>query len=106
MGRLLEECRDVGGGDAEFVWVSEEFLEEHSVEPFTEMPLWVPREYAGMLAVDCGRAVAEGLVFRPLSETIRDVLEWDRARAEEEPAAGLSPEREKQLLLAWHGGTL
>jgi 2'-hydroxyisoflavone reductase len=106
MGRLLEECGAVGGGDPEIVWVSEEFLEEHSVEPFTEMPLWVPREYAGMLAVDCGRAVAEGLVFRPLSETIKDVLEWDRARAEEEPAAGLSPKREKELLLAWHGGTL
>ena len=76
------------------------------VEPFTEMPLWVPREYAGLQAVDCGRAIEAGLAFRPLSETIRDVLEWDRARAEEEPAAGLRPERERELLSAWHGGTL
>jgi 2'-hydroxyisoflavone reductase len=105
MGKLLEECEAVGD-DAKIVWVSEEFLEENGVEPFTQLPLWVPREYAGMLDVDCGRAIAAGLTFRPLSETIRDVLAWDRARAETDPAAGLKPERERELLSAWHGGTL
>jgi len=106
MGRLLEECEAVGGAGVELVWVSERFLEEHGVEPFTELPLWVPREYAGVLAVDCGRAIAAGLAFRPLSETIEDVLAWDRARADTEPAAGLSFERERELLRAWHGATL
>ena len=106
MGKFLEECEAVGGGDTKIVWVSEEFLEENGVEPFTEMPLWVPREYAGMLAVDCGRAVAAGLAFRPVSETIRDVLEWDRTRADADLAAGLEPERERELLSAWRGGNL
>jgi 2'-hydroxyisoflavone reductase len=107
MGRLLEECEAVGGADAELVWVSEDFLEENGVEPFTELPLWVPREDAALQAIDCGRAIAAGLTFRPLSETIRDLLDWDRARAaDEEPAAGLRPERERELLRAWHGATL
>jgi 2'-hydroxyisoflavone reductase len=106
LGKLLEECEAAGGGDARPVWVSEEFLEQNGVEPFTELPLWVPREYAGMLAVDCGRAIAAGLAFRPVSETIRDVLEWDRARAEAELNAGLKPEKERELLSAWHGGNL
>jgi 2'-hydroxyisoflavone reductase len=107
MGRLLEECESVGGGGAELVWVSEEFLIEQEVEPFTELPLWVPREDAAMLAVDCGRAIAAGLSFRPVSETVRDVLDWDRARtADTEPGAGLRPERERELLRAWHGATL
>ncbi len=107
MGRLLEECEAVSGTDAELVWVSEDFLEENGVEPFTELPLWVPREDAALQAIDCGRAIAAGLTFRPLSETIRDVLDWDRARAaDEEPAAGLGPERERELLRAWHGATL
>jgi 2'-hydroxyisoflavone reductase len=106
MGRLLEECDTAGGSDAKFVWVSEEFLEQNGVEPFTELPLWVPREYGGMLAVDCGRAIAAGLTFRPVSETIKDVLEWDRGRAETELAAGLKPERERELLSAWRGGNL
>ena len=107
MGRLLDECESVGGGDAELVWVSEEFLLEHEVEPFTELPLWVPREDAAMLAVDCAKAIEAGLAFRSLSETVKDVLDWDRAsRADREPAAGLRPERVRELLRAWHGATL
>jgi 2'-hydroxyisoflavone reductase len=107
MGRLLEECEAVGGAGAEPVWVPEDLLQEKGVEPFTELPLWVPREYAAMLAVDCSKAIAAGLTFRPLSETIEDVLDWDRARpVGTEPAAGLSPEREQELLRAWHGAAL
>jgi len=107
MGRMLEECEAVSGTDAEFVWVSEDFLEENGVEPFTELPLWVPREDAALLAIDCGRAIEAGLTFRPLAETIKDVLDWDRARMEgREPAAGLRPERERELLRAWQGATL
>jgi 2'-hydroxyisoflavone reductase len=105
MGKLLEDCEAVGG-EAQIVWVSEEFLEENGVEPFTEMPLWVPREYAGMLEVDCGRAIAAGLTFRPVPETIGDVLEWDSKRGEPDLAAGLKPERERELLSAWSGGNL
>jgi 2'-hydroxyisoflavone reductase len=106
MGRLLEECAAVSGSDAEFVWASEGFLEENGVEPFTDLPLWVPREYVGVLAVDCGKAIAVGLTFRPASETIRDVLEWDSKRAEVDLAAGLKPESERELLSAWHGANL
>jgi 2'-hydroxyisoflavone reductase len=107
MGRLLEECESVGGAGAEPVWVSEDFLQEKGVEPFTELPLWVPREYAAMLAVDCGKAIAAGLTFRPLSETIEDVLDWDRARpVDTEQVAGLAPEREQELLRAWRGPNL
>ena len=106
MGKLLEECEAVSGGEAQIVWVSEQFLEENGVEPFMELPLWVPQEYAGMQALDCGKAIAAGLTFRPVSETIRDVLEWDSRRAEADLAAGLKPERERELLSAWHGGNL
>jgi 2'-hydroxyisoflavone reductase len=107
MGRLLEECESVSGGGAKLVWVSEDFLKDQGVEPFTELPLWVPREDSALLSVDCGRAINAGLAFRPLSATVRDVLDWDLTRtADREPAAGLSPERERELLRAWHGATL
>ena len=107
MGRLLEECEAVGGAGAELVWVSEDFLEDHGVEPFTELPLWVPRKNAAMLAVDSSRAIEAGLVFRPLADTIEDVLAFDRARpAGRETAAGLRSEREQELLRAWHDATL
>jgi 2'-hydroxyisoflavone reductase len=107
MGRLLEECEAVGGAGAEPVWVSEDFLEKKGVEPFTDLPLWVPREYAALQAIDCGKAIEAGLTFRPLSETIEDVLDWDRATTTgRELAAGLRPEREQELLRDWHGVTL
>ena len=67
----------------------------------------MPREYAALQAIDCGKAIEAGLTFRPLSETIEDVLDWDRATmAGREPAAGLRPEREQELLRDWHGVTL
>ena len=107
MGRLLQECEAVSDGGAELVWVSEEFLQDNGVEPFTELPLWLPREYAGLQAIDCGKAIAAGLAFRPLSETITDVLEWDHTRGKDkQPSAGLGPERERELLRAWQGATL
>src|SRR5215216_1419799 len=107
MGRLLEECETASAAGAELVWVSEDFLVENGVEPFTELPLWVPRDYAAILAIDCGKAIEAGLTFRPLAETIEDVLDWDRAgMAGRGPAASLRPQREQELLSAWHSATL
>ncbi len=107
MGRLLQECEAVSDGGADLVWVSEGFLEDNGVEPFTELPLWLPREYGALQAIDCGKGIAAGLAFRPLSETITDVLEWDQTRGKDkQPSAGLGPERERELLRAWQGATL
>jgi 2'-hydroxyisoflavone reductase len=47
------------------------------------------------------RALATGLVHRPLAETIADTLAWARERQSSHSwKAGLSPEREKALLEA------
>jgi 2'-hydroxyisoflavone reductase len=44
-----------------------------------------------------------GLTFRPLADIIRDTLAWDAAHPRDlERRAGLKPEREAQLLQAWH----
>src|SRR5262249_45397949 len=107
MGRLLDEAKAVSGNDARFTWVPEDFLLASGVTPWSDLPLWVPDEgnegYAGFAAVDCRRAVAAGLRFRPLADTIRDTLAWDAARPPEaERRAGLRPERETELLQAWH----
>ena len=60
----------------------------------------------GHAKVECGKAITAGLTFRPVSETIKDVLEWDKKRGEPDLDAGLKPERERELLSAWHGGNL
>jgi len=103
MGDVLAECQAASGGNAHFTWVSEAFLAEHAVGAYVEMPLWVPSEALGFNRVDCAKAIAAGLTFRPLAETVRDTLAWDRARpADTTLRGGLSAEREAALLVAWH----
>jgi 2'-hydroxyisoflavone reductase len=107
MGRLLEECRNVGGSGARITWADEQFLLDSQVAPWTELPLWVPAsEGAGFNAVNCGKAIADELTFRPLADTIRDTLAWDAARPADMPLrAGLTPEREAEVLQAWRHRT-
>lgn len=93
MGALLEECRSVAASDARFTWVPDAELSATSIEPWTGMPLWIPEDdptHGGMLLADNRRAIAAGLTFRPIAETIRATLEWDRAR---DGAPGTSPNR-------------
>ena len=106
MRGMLEGIRTASGSDARFVWASEEFLLEAGVEPWEEMPFWVPREMEGILAVDVNRAVGDGLLFRPLVETVRDTLGTEAAPSTAEFDAGISPEREGELLRAWREATL
>lgn len=109
---LLETCRIESGTSADVVWLDPEFLLGVGVEPWTEVPLWLPgEEYAGIENIDTTRATAAGLTTRPLTETVRDTLEWARA-LDGEPArqtdgrysvTTLTPKREAELLAAWHG---
>jgi 2'-hydroxyisoflavone reductase len=108
MGRLLDECKAVSGSDARFVWIQGQFLLEQGVTPWTELPLWVPdtEEYAGFSSVDCRKAFADGLTFRPLAETVRDTIAWDATRPAAAPRRnGLRAEREAELLAAWRART-
>lgn len=101
IGALLAVCRDVAGSDARFTWVSEAFLLEHEVTPFTELPLWVPEEFGGFNAFNIGKALAAGLSFRSVEYTARDTLAWAAHRVGHVWRNGLAPEREAQLLEAW-----
>jgi len=105
MGQLLETSKSVGGSDANLVWVDEKFLTDAGVEPWSEVPLWIPEAdamAAGFFAFDYSKAIQAGLTFRPLENTIRDTIAWDATRpADREWRAGLKPEREAELLKAW-----
>lgn len=104
LGQVLDLSRQISGSDAEITWVNEAFLTAHEVTPFTEMPLWVPAEYEGFNAFSIEKAVAAGLTHRPLEDTIRDTLDWAASRpADYVWRGGLPPEREVELLRAWHG---
>lgn len=110
LGPMLERLRDALGGRAPLTWVDEAFLLERGVVPFNELPLWVPEEAAGFQKTDIRRALAAGLAFRPLAETARHTHAWAARRSDAERAAAqggltgstLPPERERELLDAWH----
>jgi 2'-hydroxyisoflavone reductase len=109
MKRLLETCQRVTGSDAGFTWVPGAFLEEHEVSAWMNMPCWLPAEgeYAGFGTRSVAKAVGAGLVFRPLEDTIGDTLDWYDELPEDRregvtARAGLSAEREAEVLAAWH----
>ena len=105
IGQVLDESKSVSGSDANIVWVNERFLLDAGVQPWSELPIWVPAEdpdNAGFDSVDCAKAIGAGLRFRPLAETIRDTLAWDATLpADRELRAGIRREREAELLASW-----
>jgi 2'-hydroxyisoflavone reductase len=98
---MLQTCKQVSGSDANFKWASVEFLEAQNVAAWSDMPVWVPdnEDFAGFSRMNISKAMKAGLVFRPLAETVKDTLQWAAARAADyQMRAGLSAEREKELL--------
>ena len=101
MEQVLIGCQCASARPGTLVWASEEFLQENKVGAWMEMPLWIPR--AGRTLVKNDKAVAAGLRFRPLGDTIRDTLQWARSDRGDKPFArtGVKADKEKELLAKW-----
>jgi 2'-hydroxyisoflavone reductase len=98
-GELLERARAALGSDATVRWVDDERVLAAGVQPWSELPLWLPgSDYAGMARADISRAVEAGLAFRPLEQTVVDTLAWDRTVPGDRPT--LAHEREQEILAA------
>ena len=104
MDAMLYGCQAVTGGGMRLTHVDQTFLQEQQVG----LPIWVPSkdsEYAGYGSVSNQRAIAAGLTFRPLATTVQDLLAWFRSLPAERQAklnAGVTREKEAELLKAWH----
>jgi 2'-hydroxyisoflavone reductase len=109
MRALLEEClqpcREVANVAARLVWVPDQFLSEQGVTPFVGLPLWIPAtvDPGAPMRANTARARALGLRSRPMAETIRATLAWQRSRIAEPSARprSISREREGEILDAW-----
>ena len=103
MAELLNIIKRISGSDATFTWASEPFLLEKEVAPWMGLPLWIPDDMPGFHTVSYQKALDAGLKFRPVEDTVRDTLAWKKTRpADHTWRAGLSPEKEKVVLEAWH----
>ncbi|WNG25297.1 SDR family oxidoreductase [Cystobacter fuscus] len=106
---MLEACKQASQSDATFTWANAAFLEQQKVSGWSDLPVWVPStgDSAGVGQVSNTRAVARGLKFRPVVDTARDTLTWFRGLTPDQQEklrkrGGLSPEREREVLAAWH----
>lgn len=96
-----------GNNDLKFTWVDAKFLEANTVRGWSDMPTWVPptADNAGWARVSIARALEKGLTFRPLAVTARDTIDWFATLPADRRAkmlAGITSEREKELLQKWH----
>jgi 2'-hydroxyisoflavone reductase len=108
MGELLATGARALHRAAQPVWVDEDFLLAQGVQPWTELPLWLPRAESGLHRIDIERALATGLQCRSMAQTFADTAAWAGAapppatEGPPRPPVGLSPAREAALLAAWH----
>ncbi|MCL6287821.1 NAD-dependent epimerase/dehydratase family protein [Streptomyces sp. ID03-2B] len=106
MGELLTACVRATGSDAELRWTDPEVLLAAGVEPWTDLPVWLPpgELYDTLHRGDHTKAYAAGLRCRPVGETVADTWSWLRTlggiapRRPDRPAVGLDPHLEAKLL--------
>jgi 2'-hydroxyisoflavone reductase len=96
---LLEACIEATGSDAELVWVDEADLAAAGVQPWTQLPCWVPEtgEAAGVFEGDTSRALAAGLTVRPVEQTVADTWAWLRTTTVPTGRPGMEPGLPEEL---------
>ncbi|MET8830996.1 NAD-dependent epimerase/dehydratase family protein [Streptomyces sp. NPDC004610] len=114
MGGLLEACVAVTGADAELRWTEPRVVLDAGIEPWTQLPVWVPpgtELHDALHGSDVSRALAAGLRCRPVAETVADTWAWLRSlggtppHRPDRPAVGLAPETEAKVLAGGDAGT-
>jgi 2'-hydroxyisoflavone reductase len=106
MAAMLYGIRAVTTKGAQLTFVPADFLASQKVEPWRDMPVWVPGsgDSAGFARISVSKALAAGLTYRSLASTASDTLTWWQTQPrgrQEKLRAGLTPEREREVLKAW-----
>ncbi len=104
--QMLEGTRAALGATAAFTHVTSAFLAAQTVNPWSDLPVWVPPDgvTAGFTQRSIAKALAAGLTFRPFADTVKATMDFYQQQTEERKAqlrAGLTAEREAAVLAAW-----
>ncbi|MFI5806411.1 NAD-dependent epimerase/dehydratase family protein [Streptomyces sp. NPDC051561] len=111
MGELLDSCVRATGSSAELRWTAPELILAHGIEPWIQLPVWIPpgEDHDTIHRTDVSKAVASGLRCRPVAETVADTWHWLTAlggvapQRADRPVVGLDPEVEAKVLAAAAG---
>lgn len=106
MGEVLQTCITATRSDARLCWVEPEVLSAAGVQPWTELPIWIPpgADHDSLHASDVSKAMAAGLRARPIEETVTDTWMWLQSvggvapTRGDRPTVGLSADREAAIL--------
>ena len=77
MADFLASCVAAVGKDARLHWVPPQQLLASGVEPWVELPMWIPAGPRGFLTFNSAKARRDGLTFRPPDATIAAARAWD-----------------------------
>ncbi len=104
-GQWLATAKDALDSDVIYHHVDDSFLQEYEIGEFMELPLWLNLPIAKQfMTFSVAKAVADGLTFRPLAQTISDTYTWAKDLPEDTPKpANLPVEKEDMLLEALAG---
>jgi 2'-hydroxyisoflavone reductase len=98
LGQFLATCQQVTGSNAAFTWTPREILESYKVEHWQELPLWLPPNLQNTFpCLSNSKALANGLNFRSLTQTIYDIWQWDLVE-QLEYTSGLLRDKETAIL--------
>lgn len=103
VGGMLGGIKDAEKSSAAFTYLPFDFLKQHKVDAWSDIPVWAGDEL-GLSRTKIDRALGKGLTFRPLADTARDTLAWFKSLPQDRQSkmrAGLTPEREAEVLKAW-----
>jgi 2'-hydroxyisoflavone reductase len=104
MQEVLSTCKQVTGTDVKHTFLPTDYLRKNKLHE--EFPIWSPPsgDSAYFHRVSNQKAVAQGLVFRPLLTTLTDTLAWWKTLPPErqaKPRAGISADKEAEILRAY-----
>jgi 2'-hydroxyisoflavone reductase len=106
MAEFVYGVRATTSAELSWTWVDDyDFLTAQNLT--WAIPWVIPTgDNLGSQRIDCRRARAAGLAFRPLATTVTDTLTWWHSDAvspawRSKPHFVLTPEREKEILKAW-----
>ena len=106
-GELLTTANEVTGGRAELRWTDPQVILDAGIEPWTELPIWLPAgssDYQLLHQGDVTKALAAGLRLRPVRDTVADTWAWMQSsggvppQRSDRPRPGLDPAKEQALL--------
>ena len=102
MGEYLNACNAVGGNKASLKWTDEKVIAEHGISPWIDLPLWLPEDdpdSKGFFTIRSDKAIAAGLKFRSIEDTVWATLVWNAERpADRQWRAGITGQKEREVL--------